>query len=144
MSISLTSLSGSGRRRGQKYKPRAEINVTPMVDVMLVLLIVFMITAPLMTPGVPVDLPEVDAKVLNADSEPLTITILADGKVYLMDTEIEVNDLVAKLSAIAENGVQERIFLRADKAVDYGSVMNVMAKVHGAGFVNLGLVTESK
>ncbi len=142
MGVMSTSLSGSGRRRGQKYKPRAEINVTPMVDVMLVLLIVFMITAPLMTPGVPVDLPEADAKALNADSEPLTITVLADGKVYLMETEIEVEDLVDRLTAIAENGVQERIFLRADKATDYGSVMDVMARVHRAGFVNLGLVTD--
>jgi biopolymer transport protein TolR len=142
MSVSLSSLSGSNRRRGQKYTPRAEINVTPMVDVMLVLLVVFMITAPLMTSGVPVDLPEADANALNADAEPLTITIMADGSVYLMETEIEVENLVPKLQAIAANGMQERIFLRADKNTDYGSVMNVMARVHKAGFVNLGLVTD--
>lgn len=142
MSISLTSLSGSGRKRGQKYQPRAEINVTPVVDVMLVLLIVFMITAPLMSSGVEVDLPEVTAKPLSIASEPLTITVDAAGKVYLMDTEIEVKDLIPKLEAIAQNGTQERIFLRADQTVSYGSVMDVMAKIHKAGYVNLALVTN--
>ncbi|VAV87473.1 Tol biopolymer transport system, TolR protein [hydrothermal vent metagenome] len=143
MAVSLISLSGSSRRRGQKYKPKAEINVTPMVDVMLVLLIVFMITATMLTPGVPVDLPKVDANALSTENEPLTITILADGQVLLMQTEIEVEALVPKLTAIAKNGMQERIFLRADKSVDYGTVMTVMAKIHGAGFVNLGLVTAA-
>jgi biopolymer transport protein TolR len=142
MSISLSSLSGSGRKRGQKYKPRAEINVTPMVDVMLVLLIVFMITAPLMTTGVDVNLPEVVAKPITIDSEPLTITIDAAGTVYLMETQITADDLVAKLIAISKNGAQERIVLRADKDINYGAVMNVMARVHSAGFVNLALATE--
>jgi len=142
MAVSMTSLSAASRRRGQKYTPRAEINVTPMVDVMLVLLIVFMITATMMTPGVPVDLPDADAKVLNIDNEPLVITVRADGTVFLMDTEIDIKELIPRLTAIAENGVQERVFLRADKSVDYGAVMQVMAKVHSAGFVNLGLVTE--
>ncbi len=142
MSISLTSLSGKTRRRGQKYQVRAEINVTPMVDVMLVLLVVFMITAPLMVTGVPVDLPKADAKALSADAEPLSISIQADGTVYLMDHEIKADDLVAKLTAISKNGKQERIFIRADKATDYGTVMGIMASIHGAGFVNLGLVTE--
>jgi len=142
MSISLSSLSGSGRKRGQKYKPRAEINVTPMVDVMLVLLIVFMITAPLMTTGIDVNLPEVVAKPITIDAEPLTITIDATGKVYLMETEIATDDLVAKLIAISKNGAQERIVLQADKDIDYGAVMSVMARVHSAGFVNLALATE--
>jgi len=144
MSVSLSSLSGSSRRRGPKYQTRAEINVTPMVDVMLVLLVVFMITAPLMVTGVQIDLPDASAKALEADTEPLTITVMSDGKVYLMETEIAVPELVPKLSAIAKNGMQERIFLRADKATDYGSVMDVMAKVHSAGFTNLALVTEPK
>ncbi len=144
MSVSLSSLSGSSRRRGQRYKVRAEINVTPMVDVMLVLLVVFMITAPLMVTGVKINLPDARAKVLEAKEEPLTITVMSDGKVYLMETEIPTAELVAKLSAIAENGMQERIFLRADKATDYGAVMDVMARVHSAGFTNLALVTEPK
>ena len=142
MAITLTALSGAGRRRGQRYRPRAEINVTPMVDVMLVLLIVFMITAPLLTVGVPVDLPKTNAHAMNAQSEPLTITVRADGGVYLQDTPIALDKLVPRLTAIAGNGYEERIFLRADKSADYGDVMKVMARIHAAGFSNIGLVTD--
>lgn len=142
MAITLSALSGSGRRRGQRYRPRAEINVTPMVDVMLVLLIVFMITAPLLTVGVPVDLPKTNAHAMNAQSEPLTITVRNDGSVYLQDTQIALDKLVPRLTAIAGNGYEERIFLRADKSADYGDVMKVMARIHAAGFSNIGLVTD--
>ncbi len=142
MAVTLTALSGAGRRRGQRYRPRAEINVTPMVDVMLVLLIVFMITAPLLTVGVPVDLPKTDAHAMNAQSEPLTITVRDDGSVYIQDTPISLGKLVPRLRAIAGNGYEERIFLRADKRADYGDVMKVMARIHAAGFTNIGLVTD--
>lgn len=142
MAVTLAALSGAGRRRGQRYRPRAEINVTPMVDVMLVLLIVFMVTAPLLTVGVPVELPKTDARSLNTETEPLTITVRADGAVFLQETVIELDKLVPRLTAIAGNGYEERIFLRADKSTDYGEVMRVMARVHAAGFTNLGLVTD--
>ncbi len=142
MAVTLTALSGSGRRRGQRYRPRAEINVTPMVDVMLVLLIVFMITAPLLTVGVPVELPKTDAHSLNAETEPLTITVRNDGSVFLQETQVELDTLVPQLTAIAGNGYEERIFLRADTSTDYGEVMKVMARIHAAGFTNIGLVTD--
>jgi biopolymer transport protein TolR len=142
MAVTLTALSGSSRRRGQRYRPRAEINVTPMVDVMLVLLIVFMITAPLLTVGVPVELPKTDAHSLSAETEPLTITVRGDGSVYLQESEIELDALVSRLKAIAGNGYEERIFLRADTSTDYGAVMRVMARIHAAGFTNIGLVTD--
>lgn len=120
----------------------AEINVTPMVDVMLVLLIVFMVAAPLMTVGVPIELPKTGAKPLIGDKEPLTITVKTDGKVFLQDTEIEIDKLVPKLLAIAEGGYNERIFVRGDRAVDYGIVMKVMSRINAAGFKRIGLVTE--
>ncbi len=142
MAVILTALSGAGRRRGQRYRPRAEINVTPMVDVMLVLLIVFMITAPLLAVGVPVELPKTEARSLNAETEPLTITVQPDGSVFLQETPIELEVLVPRLTAIAGNGYEERIFLRADKTTDYGEVMKVMARIHAAGFTNIGLVTD--
>ncbi len=142
MAVTLVALSGAGRRRGQRYRPRAEINVTPMVDVMLVLLIVFMITAPLLAVGVPVDLPKTDAHSLNAETEPLTITVRPDGSVFLQETPIDLEVLVPRLTAIAGNGYEERIFLRADKNTAYGEVMKVMARIHSAGFTNIGLVTD--
>jgi len=136
------SLSHQPRGSGGRWRPRAEINVTPLVDVMLVLLIIFMITAPLLTVGVPVELPETEAKALSADSEPLTITVQADGKLYLQETEIGMDELVPRLRALSEAGYEERIFLRGDAQVDYGTVMKVMARLNAAGFTNIGLVTD--
>jgi len=130
------------KRTGGVYQPMAEINVTPFVDVMLVLLIVFMVTAPLLTVGVALDLPETRAQQLQGDKDPLTISVKLDGSVYLQSTEIAVEELVQKLLAIAENGYQERIFVRGDKNVDYGQVMKVMGTVSDAGFRRLALVTE--
>ena len=130
------------RRSGSRWKPRAEINVTPFVDVMLVLLIVFMITAPLLAVGVPVDLPETEAQALPAGEEPLTITIGAEGEVYIQETEVPLDELVPRLQAIAGTGFDSRIYIRADETVDYGTVMGVMAQVSSAGYVNLGLVTD--
>jgi len=146
MGASLGSNGGSGRRgsrRGSRMQPMSEINVTPLVDVMLVLLIVFMVAAPLLTVGVPVDLPQTRSEPLQGDDEPLTITVQGDGTVYLQETEVEPEELVARLLAIGENGYEERIYVRADAAVDYGQVMKVMGRISSAGFSRVGLVTET-
>jgi biopolymer transport protein TolR len=120
----------------------SEINVTPFVDVMLVLLIVFMVTAPLLTVGVPVDLPKTRAQALGQDREPLSVTVKRDGKVYIQNTPVAEDELVAKLTAIAANGYDQRIFVRGDRAVDYGRVMEVMGLLSAAGFTHIGLVTD--
>jgi len=135
--------AGRGRRRsGRRSRLNADINVTPLVDVMLVLLIVFMVAAPLLSVGVPVELPKTDAKSLPSESEPITITVDKDGKVFLQETEVSLDDIVVRLTAIAVNGYDERIYLRGDNASDYGSVMKVMARINAAGYSNLGLVTD--
>jgi biopolymer transport protein TolR len=118
-----------------------EINVTPLVDVMLVLLIVFMVAAPLMTVGVPIELPKTEAKQLNSSVEPLTITVQADKTIFLQETQIPLDELQPKLFAIAKNGYEEQIFVRADTNVNYGSVMEVMGLLNGAGYRKIGLVT---
>ena len=122
----------------------SEINVTPMVDVMLVLLIIFMVSAPLLTVGVPLDLPQSQAKNLDQDKEPLTISVNLKGQVFLQNTEIGVEELVPKLKAIAEarGGFEARIFVRGDRKVDYGTVMRVMGRLSGAGYHRVALVTE--
>jgi len=137
----LTRNGGDGRRRGS-YKPLGEINVTPFVDVMLVLLIVFMITAPLLTVGVPVDLPKTKAKSIAEAEEPLVITVNAEGTVFIQDTEVEIDKLVPRLKAITENKADTRIYLRGDKDINYGRVMEVMATVNLAGFTRVALITE--
>jgi biopolymer transport protein TolR len=119
----------------------SEINVTPMVDVMLVLLIIFMVAAPMVTVGVPIDLPETQAKPLNAETQPITVSVNEGGKIYLQETEIPIEEVVPKLEAIAKTGYEERIYVRGDKMADYGTVMQVMARISAAGFKNLGLVT---
>ena len=119
----------------------SEINVTPFVDVMLVLLIIFMVAAPLLTVGVPIDLPETQARALNAETQPITISVNKDGQVYLQETEVAIEEIVPKLEAIAKTGYEERIYVRGDTAAAYGTVMKVMARVSAAGFRNLGLVT---
>ena len=135
--------SASARRgRRQRRAMMAEINVTPFVDVMLVLLIVFMVAAPLLTVGVPIDLPESQAKSMEQDREPLTVSVNDKGQVFLQNTEIPVEELVAKLKAIAKNGADERIFVRGDRKVDYGTVMRVMGRLSAAGYRRVALVTE--
>jgi len=129
-------------RRGRRIRPMSEINVTPFVDVMLVLLIVFMVTAPLLTVGVPVDLPKTKAQALGQDREPLSVTVRRDGRIYLQNTPVSEDDLVPRLTAIAANGYDQRIFVRGDKSVDYGRVMQVMALISAAGFTHIGLVTD--
>ena len=138
------SSAGGGRRGRRKAAVMAEINVTPMVDVMLVLLIIFMVSAPLLTVGVPLDLPQTQAKSLDQDQKPLQLSVDMNGKVFINDTEIPIGDLIAKLKAItdARAGLDERIYLRADKKADYGTVAKVMGQLSGAGFKKLALVTE--
>ena len=135
---------GGGRRRHQRAHVMAEINVTPMVDVMLVLLIIFMVSAPLLTVGVPLDLPQTAAKSLDQDKEPLTLSVQLSGKIFLNNTEISADELVPKLKAItdARGGTEERIFVRGDTKADYGSIMKVMGRLSAAGFKRVALVTE--
>ena len=138
------SSGGGGRRRGRRRPVMAEINVTPMVDVMLVLLIIFMVSAPLLTVGVPLDLPQTQAKSLEQDKTPLQLSVDVKGRIFINDTEVSMNELVPKLKAItdARGGMDERIFMRADKKADYGTVARVMGQLSGAGFKRLALVTE--
>ncbi|TMJ55422.1 MAG: protein TolR [Alphaproteobacteria bacterium] len=134
----------AGRRRHRRRSVMSEINVTPFVDVMLVLLIIFMVSAPLLTVGVPIDLPQTQAKALDQDREPLTVSVNGKGQVFLQNSEIKVEDLVAKLEAItqARGGTDERIYVRGDRKVDYGTVMRVMGRLSAAGFHRVALVTE--
>jgi biopolymer transport protein TolR len=129
-----------GRRR--RSPAMSEINVTPFVDVMLVLLIVFMVTATLLTVGVPVDLPKTRAPALGQDKEPLSVTIAKNGKLYLQKEVVTEDQLVPKLQAISQNGYDQRIFVRGDQTVDYGRVMVVMGLLASAGFTHIGLVTD--
>lgn len=131
---------GGRRRRGRKALV-SEINVTPFVDVMLVLLIIFMVAAPLLTVGVPVNLPETQANELNSETQPITVSVNSQGQIYLQETEIPLEEVVAKLQAIATTGYNERIYVRGDRAADYGTIMQVMARISAAGYHNLGLVT---
>ena len=132
---------GGGRGRG-RYKPLAEINVTPLVDVMLVLLIVFMVTAPLMTSGVNVDLPKASAAPLNQDATPITVSLNAAGKIFIGDDEVQLPDLVAKLQANSKNDPTRRIFVRGDKDLSYGRIMEVMGTVTQGGFTKVALLAE--
>jgi biopolymer transport protein TolR len=138
---------GGGRRRKGGRRRRgllAEINVTPFVDVMLVLLIVFMVTAPLLTSGVPLQLPKTVAKPLPTDKTPLTISVQADGSVFLQETPVAKQELLTRLTALAKEGYDQRIFVRADSDAPYGAVAEVMARINSAGYRNLGLVTDPK
>ncbi|MFM2130406.1 MAG: protein TolR [Pseudomonadota bacterium] len=133
------------RRRGSRVvrrMPMSDINVTPMVDVMLVLLIIFMVTAPLLTVGVPVDLPKTEASVITGQDEPLVITINREGKVFLQETELQMDTLVPRLKAITQNKPETRIFVRGDKAAVYGRIVEVMGTVSAAGFTRVALIAE--
>lgn len=136
--------SGGGGRRGRRRRRAAlmtEINVTPFVDVMLVLLIIFMVAAPLLTVGVPIDLPETQAKALEGDTEPITLSVNSAGEIFIQDTPIGLDEVVPKLEAIAANGYDERIYVRGDQDADYGTMMKLMGRINAAGFKRLGLVT---
>jgi biopolymer transport protein TolR len=143
MSIAAAGRKGGRRRRGvPRYGAMADINMTPFIDVMLVLLIIFMVAAPLLATGVAVDLPQTKAGPLNIDQKPVSIAINDQGQLYLMDTQIEENDLVAKLQAVAKDGFDQRIYLRAAKNIQYGKVAEIMAMVTSAGYKKVALVTE--
>ncbi|WOI55843.1 protein TolR [Palleronia sp. LCG004] len=139
--------SGGGSRRGRgrgRARPMAEINVTPFVDVMLVLLIVFMVAAPLLTVGVPVQLPETAAEALPTEQEePLSITLTADGRVLLMDNETESENLIGQLEAIAAERASRKVYVRADGSIPYAQVVQVMGALNAAGFADIGLVTDA-
>jgi biopolymer transport protein TolR len=130
------------RRKGTRYPPMSEINVTPFVDVMLVLLVIFMIAAPLLTVGVPVDLPKTQAATINEQVEPLTITVDGKGQIYIQEAEVAEDQLVPRLQAIVRNKSDQRIFVRGDKAIQYGRVMEVMGLVSAAGFDKVALIAE--
>jgi biopolymer transport protein TolR len=147
MGMSGTLGNAVGKRRHRRHGVMSEINVTPMVDVMLVLLIIFMVSAPLLTVGVPIDLPQTQAKSLGQDKEPLTLTVNVKGEVFLQSqtTELPIDELVPKLKAITEargGGFDERIFVRGDRKVDYGTMMRVFGRLTAAGFRKVALVTE--
>jgi biopolymer transport protein TolR len=145
MAANVVSAASAGRSRRRRRAVMSEINVTPFVDVMLVLLIVFMVSAPLLTVGVPLDLPQSQAKSLDQDREPLTVSVNVQGQVFLQNTEIKVDDLVSKLKAITDargGGFDERIYVRGDKKVDYGTMMRVMGRLSAAGYHRVALVTE--
>lgn len=145
MGASVDQNSGGRRRRGRsRARPMAEINVTPFVDVMLVLLIIFMVAAPLMTVGVPVELPKTAANSMPGEQEePLSITITADGTILIQTTEVARSELVSRLRAVAAERDSKRVFLRADGAVPYAEVVQVMGALNKGGFDNIGLVTET-
>jgi len=141
MGAALQGGGGSGRGRRRKTAPMSDINVTPMVDVMLVLLIIFMVTAPLLTVGVPVDLPKTDAAPITGQDEPLVISVNNQGQIFLQETQIELPNLVARLQAITSNKPDSRIFVRGDNAVNYGRVVEVMGTLSSAGFSKVALLT---
>lgn len=147
MGMSVGGRSGGGGRGGRRRRRStgvmSEINVTPFVDVILVLLIIFMVSAPLLTAGVPLDLPQSQAKALTADKDPISVSIDASGKIFLQETEISLDEIVPKLKAIAAAGYEERIFVRGDKTSNYGAIMRVMGAISSAGYRNIGLVTEA-
>jgi biopolymer transport protein TolR len=143
MAMAMASKGGGGRRgRRSKNKPMSEINVTPMVDVMLVLLIIFMVAAPLMTVGVPIDLPKTQAKQLNTEQKPITVSVNTEGVVFVGDTQVAMEGLIDAVTAAAANGTEDRIYVRGDGAANYGTVMQVMGALSGAGFTKIGLLTD--
>ena len=146
-SVAAASGGSSGRRRRRRGKgPIADINMTPFIDVMLCLLIIFMVAAPLLTAGVPLDLPKSEASALNVDKQPVTVSIKADGAIYIGESKIASDEVVSKLTAIAGQlqGFDERIFVRGDKAANYGLIMQVMGRISGAGFKKVALITEQE
>jgi biopolymer transport protein TolR len=134
---------GRGHRFSGRYRPMAEINVTPLVDVMLVLLVIFMVAAPLLTVGVPVDLPQTAAPAINEPKEPLVISVNAEGQLYLQDTQLSTDALVPRLQAITNNNPDAVLYVRGDRAINYGRVLEVMSLVSAAGFNKVSLIAES-
>tara|TARA_Y100000591_G_scaffold158248_1_gene136103 strand:+ start:455 stop:877 length:423 start_codon:yes stop_codon:yes gene_type:complete len=133
--------TGQGRRK--RYSQMSEINVTPFVDVMLVLLIVFMVTAPLLTVGIPVDLPKVKASALTDQKDPIEITVNIEGEVYIGESLVEVENLIPRINAITEQNTEARIYIRGDRIVAYGRIMEIMSIINSAGYVKVALITQN-
>jgi biopolymer transport protein TolR len=140
--VALSSLRGNGRMRG-RYRPMAEINVTPLVDVMLVLLVVFMVAAPLLTVGVPVDLPQTQAPPITDPKEPLVISINNEGHIFIQDSDVASESLVPRLQAITGENPDAIVYVRADKSIDYGRVLEVMSLISAAGYRKVSLIAEA-
>ncbi|AOX16263.1 protein TolR [Kozakia baliensis] len=134
--------AGGGPTRGRRRRPASEINVTPLVDVMLVLLIIFMVTAPMMTSGVNVDLPKTDASPLNADTKPITVSVKNDGTLFLGDDPVSADQLVDRLKEASQNDPTHRIFVRADAHINYGQVMDIMGRITSGGFTHVALLAQ--
>lgn len=143
MAAQIITPTGGGRGRRRYYtKPVSDINVTPFVDVMLVLLVVFMVTAPMMTVAVPIDLPKTQGRNVSQDKEPLVVSIDSSGKIYLQDKKMDLGDLIPKLKAITGANPDSRIFVRGDRSVSYGKIMEVMGTISAAGYNKVALVAE--
>tara|TARA_B100000401_G_C52570830_1_gene607862 strand:- start:150 stop:575 length:426 start_codon:yes stop_codon:yes gene_type:complete len=139
----LINLNNSGKTRRRKYSQMSEINVTPFVDVMLVLLIVFMVTAPLLTVGIPVDLPKVKASALTDQKDPIEITVNLEGEVYIGESLVEVENLIPRINAITERNTEARIYIRGDRVVAYGRVLEIMSIINSAGYIKVALITQN-
>ena len=135
--------SNLNKRKKQRYTQMSEINVTPFVDVMLVLLIVFMVTAPLLTVGIKVDLPKVKATALTDIKDPIEITVKLDGEVYIGESKVEVENLIPRLNAITEQNTEARIYIRGDRVVAYGRIMEIMSIINSAGYIKVALITQN-
>ena len=146
MAMAMAGKGGGGRRRGRRSKsaPMSEINVTPMVDVMLVLLIIFMVAAPLMTVGVPIDLPQTQAKQLNTEQKPVTVSVNTEGIIFVGETQVPLEGVIEAVTAASANGTEDRVYVRGDMAANYGAVMQVMGALSGAGFTKIGLLTDQE
>ncbi len=131
------------KRKKERYTQMSEINVTPFVDVMLVLLIVFMVTAPLLTVGIKVDLPKVKATALTDIKDPIEITVKLDGEVYIGESKVEVENLIPRLNAITEQNTEARIYIRGDRVVAYGRIMEIMSIINSAGYIKVALITQN-
>tara|TARA_Y100000588_G_scaffold124231_1_gene136160 strand:+ start:245 stop:673 length:429 start_codon:yes stop_codon:yes gene_type:complete len=139
----LQTFNQKNTRRTKRYSQMSEINVTPFVDVMLVLLIVFMVTAPLLTVGIPVDLPKVKADALTDQKDPIEITVKLDGLIYLGESEVEIENLIPRLNAITDQNTEARIYVRGDRVVAYGRVMEIMSIINSAGYIKVALVAQN-
>ncbi len=139
----MISSNNLNKRKKQRYTQMSEINVTPFVDVMLVLLIVFMVTAPLLTVGIKVDLPKVKATALTDIKDPIEITVKLDGEVYIGESKVEVENLIPRLNAITEQNTEARIYIRGDRVVAYGRIMEIMSIINSAGYIKVALITQN-
>ena len=139
----MISSNNSGKNRRRKFSQMSEINVTPFVDVMLVLLIVFMVTAPLLTVGIPVDLPKVKASALTDQKDPIEITVNLEGEVYIGESLVEVENLIPRINAITERNTEARIYIRGDRVVAYGRVLEIMSIINSAGYIKVALITQN-